>query len=543
MTHPTPVLRGSATVMSRRDAPVDVIVALVFVVSFAFVMHAFQYRDAFAESDIYRVLVGILDGANSGSGIASKLHYDNTFGIGYLSALYAFAAPATLRDPDRLTGLINDVGFWSMMAGLVFFWCAVSIAHGTRAGVVALIVFALAPTIAELGTSGHPVIPMFALVCAAATLLFLPVTGWHAVVAAIGGGVLLLAGLTMRGDVFLAFPWLVLTRIDTRSLRGFIVSGLVRSIAPLAALIVFFVLQHLIVPHQVGPVLGEYFGGWVRISFIAGNAMFIPLGFGTATTAVAAVAAVWLAVRARPGDDGRGQNGMAQFLGPAALTLVPLVFFVAIQGPTRHFMMTYAGLSILLAVWLTATLAMRRFVALAVVVLLTGASQVLAEAVRLPVLAANDARSPLRPIWTGYQTATHAPLGFFWKRHDALAHRRALLQAEGDTLTTPCQSHTIVLTGETAQLFSRLYAGGTPVEAQRVGADDIFGRVGAARSITMLVLQEVTIWPKDPVATVVADPAYKDYKLYQDPYTLSVYDRTPIPPDRQAKFGCSAPTE
>ena len=334
MTHPTPVLRGSATVMSRRDAPVDVIVALVFVVSFAFVMHAFQYRDAFAESDIYRVLVGILDGANSGSGIASKLHYDNTFGIGYLSAFYAFAAPATLRDPDRLTGLINDVGFWSMMAGLVFFWCAVSIAHGTRAGVVALIVFALAPTIAELGTSGHPVIPMFALVCAAATLLFLPVTGWHAVVAAIGGGVLLLAGLTMRGDVFLAFPWLVLTRIDTRSLRGFIVSGLVRSIAPLAALIVFFVLQHLIVLHQVGPVLGEYFGGWVRISFIAGNAMFIPLGFGIATTAVAAVAAVWLAVRARPGDDGRGQDGMAQFLGPAALTLVPLVFFVAIQGPS-----------------------------------------------------------------------------------------------------------------------------------------------------------------------------------------------------------------
>jgi hypothetical protein len=76
-----------------------------------------------------------------------------------------------------------------------------------------------------------------------------------------------------------------------------------------------------------------------------------------------------------------------------------------------------------------------------------------------------------------------------------------------------------------------------------VGADDIFGWVGAARAITVLALQEVTIWPNDPVATIVADPAYKDYKLYQDPYTLSVYDRTPIPPDRQAKFGCAAPTE
>ena len=82
-----------------------------------------------------------------------------------------------------------------MIAGLLCFWSAVSIAHGARAGTVALIVFALAPTVAELGTSGHPVIPMFAPLCAAATLLFLPVTGWRAGVAAIGGGVLLLAGL------------------------------------------------------------------------------------------------------------------------------------------------------------------------------------------------------------------------------------------------------------------------------------------------------------------------------------------------------------
>jgi hypothetical protein len=543
VSHANPVVRGSATVVLHRAVPVDVVVALVFVVVFAFVLYAFQYRDAFAESDIYRVLVGMLDGANSGSGVASRLHYDNTFGFGYLGAFYAFADPATLRDPDRLTGLINDVGFWSMMAGLVFFWSAVAVAHGARAGTVALIVFALTPTVAELGTSGHPVIPMFALVGAAATLLFLPLTGWRAVVAAMFGGVLLLGGLMTRGDVVLAFPWLVLTRVDTRSLRGFIVSGLLRSVAPMAALIVYFVLQHLIVPHLVGPVLGEYFGRWISISFIAGNILFIPLGFGIATTIAAAVAALWLAVRARPGDDGRGHNGMAQFLGPAALTLVPLAFFVASPGPTRHFLMTYAGLSILLAVWLTDTMAMRRLVALGVVVLLACTGQVLAEAARRPVLAAEAARSTLRPVWTGYLTATHAPLGLFWKRHEALAQRRALWQEEGDKLTTPCQTHTILLTGETAQLFSRMYTGGTPVEAQRVGIDDILGRVGATRRVTVLALANSLLWPKDPVATVVADPAYKDYKLYRDPYTLSVYDLTPIPPDRQATFGCSAPLD
>ena len=95
-----------------------------------------------------------------------------------------------------------------------------------------------------------------------------------------------------------------------------------------------------------------------------------------------------------------------------------------------------------------------------------------------------DARSPYRPIWTGYLTATHAPLGIFWKRHEALADRRALWQAEGDMLTTPCQSHTIILTDETAQLFSPFYAGGASVKAQRVRADDMFERDCAAGAIT-----------------------------------------------------------
>src|SRR4051794_28974470 len=111
-----------------------------------------------------------------------------------------------------------------MLVGLLCFWCAVSIAHGARTGTVALIIFALCPTIPELGTFGHPVIPMFALLCIGSTLLFLPVTGWRGVLAAFGGSMYLLAGLMTRGEIILAFPWLLLTRVDTRSLRGFIVS-------------------------------------------------------------------------------------------------------------------------------------------------------------------------------------------------------------------------------------------------------------------------------------------------------------------------------
>jgi len=542
MLHTTSTFARLVTSPLRRGLPIDFIVALIFLLLFAIGVHAFQYRGALAESDLYRVLVGLLDGEVGGTGIASSLHYDNTFGFGYLAAFYAFADPATLRDPDKLMNLINQVGFWFMLIGLLCFWCAASVAHGARAGTVALIIFALGPMILELGTSGHPVIPMFALLCAGATLLFLPVTGWRAALAAFGGSVFLVAGLMTRGEIFLAFPWLVLTRVDTRSPRGFFVSCILRSVAPVAAIIVFLILQRLFVPNQLGSTVDEYFGRWFSFSIIVVGLVYVALGCGIATAAVGGLATLWLAWRARPGDDGLGQAGMAQFLGPAALVLVPLGFFLPnAAGPTRHFMLTYAGFSILIAVALTAGLAMRRVVALGVALLLGAANQVLAEIVRLPVLAANDARSPYRPIWTGYLTSTHAPLGWEWRRHDALAKRHALWQAEGNMLATPCQPRTIILTDETSELASRLYAGSTPVEAHRERFDDIRARLGVQRSKIILELQKAAMWPEDPVALILADPAYDDYKLYQDPYTLSKYDRTPIPPDRQAQFGCRDP--
>ena len=68
-------------------------------------------------------------------------------------------------------------------------------------------------------------------------------TGWRAALAAFGGAVFLLAGLTTRVDIIFAFPWLVCTRADTRSLRNLIVSCVLRSIAPVAVIIVFLFLN------------------------------------------------------------------------------------------------------------------------------------------------------------------------------------------------------------------------------------------------------------------------------------------------------------
>src|SRR5689334_4087463 len=216
---------------------VDFLIAIIFILVFAAVIYLFQYRHALAESDLYRVLVGLMDGAVSGKGLASDLHYDREFGFGYLAAFYTFVSPDTLRDPDRLMALMNQVGFWTMLPGLLLFWCAVRLIHGSLPATVALIVFALGPMIPEMATSGHQTIPMFGFLCAGAVLLFLPLTGWRAILAAAAGGLCLLAGMTIRGELFLALPWIVLSRVDTRSIRGFIVSLFLRALAPALALV------------------------------------------------------------------------------------------------------------------------------------------------------------------------------------------------------------------------------------------------------------------------------------------------------------------
>ena len=255
-------------------------------------------RNALAESDLYRVLVGLMDGASSGTGIASDLHFNREFGFGYLAAFYAFVDPATLRDPDRLMALINQVGFWSMLAALAFFWCAVQLIHGSRVATIALVVFALGPMVPELATSGHQTIPMLAFLFAGASLLMLPVTGWKAVLAAFAGGVLLLIGMTVRGELFLALPWIVLARVDARSWRAFLKSAILRSIAPALALVSFIVLQHYVessITTTISSGVTTYFVKAYAWSLVIPGVFYLVTGSGIVTVVLAAIAAVAIA--------------------------------------------------------------------------------------------------------------------------------------------------------------------------------------------------------------------------------------------------------
>jgi hypothetical protein len=544
----------------------DTVFALVFILIYAVLIRLYEYHDAFAESDLYRMLIGLLDGEVSGRGIASPLHYDREFGFGYLSSLYAFVSPAALRDPDRLMVIMNQIGFWAMIPGLIFFWVAVRLIHGARTATVALIVMALGPMNPEMFTSGHPTIPMFAFLTAAAVLLFLPLTGWKAVLAGVAAFLLLLAGMTTRGEIFLAFPWLVLSRADTRSVRSFFISFVVRSIVPVATIVGFLVLQkHLqsTIHSELGTRVGTFFMesySWVTV---VPGLVYMALGCGIVTVLAAGIAVTCYSghnlVKKVPLT-----SWTPEFLGPMALVLTPLVFFVPNPVPTRHFFLVLAGLAVLIGIALARSPAISRGVALGIALAIGAGNQVMAEVVRPTLVRINQAASPYIPAPEAYPTATHANLGWEWRRHAALLQRRLEWNALGDKIRTSCDARNIVLSDEYEQIFSRLYVNGTPVEANRinipvkadtegtagdtkdrvhlalVGKGDLRlpGAIGTRDGKTFVMVEKAHAWPADAVAAILANPAYNDYKIIADPYTMSRYDKVPIPADRQPHFGC-----
>lgn len=523
--------RGDARIAARA-ARIDLFVALAAFAVFIALEVVFQYRHVLGEPDLYRVLVGLLDGIDSGRYLNSPLHYDRDFGFGYLAVMYRFVDPAVLRDPDRLTVLMNQVGLWALIPGLPCLWAAIRLVHGSLVATVALIVFAFSPMMVELGTSGHPVLPMFGFLSAAALCLFLPARGWAAVLAGAAGALLLLCGLLCRGEIFLAFPWLVLSRIDTRNVGRFILSGILRSIAPVAALVMFFVLQQSVVRTQMGNTVGHYFFEFYAWATVIPGSVYMAVGCGLATAALGMLAAAWLVLTRARGLD---------LLGPLALTIVPLAFFLPNPQPTRHFMMTLIGFGILLGIALARRPALSRAAGFGSVLALVVVNHALAELARPLLLHENEMHSPYLPTNDAYQTTTHANIGWFWQRHAALIARRERWQAFGDRAMTSCDPYTLILSDEGPSIFSRLWAGGAPVTADRFVLGKFLGFQGARAGRHFIVLEKLNGWPGDAVAAVLADPALDRYKLLQDPWTMSRYDATPIPPDRAAKLGCAAP--
>jgi hypothetical protein len=310
--------------------------------------------------------------------------------------------------------------------------------------------------------------------------------------------------------------------------------------------------------------VGTYFlesYSWVTVR---PGLVYLALGCGIVTVVASVVAVAWYgginAMRGRPLG-----TWAPELMGPIALVLIPLVFFLPNPVPTRHFFLVLAGMAILLGITLVRIPRISRVLTCCIALAIGAGDQVASEMARPTLVRINEAHSPYISVPEAYPTATHANLGWEWERHDTLLERREKWNAFGEKLLTSCDAHVMVLSDEMEQIFSRLYENGTPVKARRIlipvsaatptvkndGEDAVHlalvgdgnlrlpGFIGVRDGKTFIMVEKAHAWPADPVAAILANPAYNDYKIIGDPYTMSQFDKTPVPPDRQPRFGCS----
>jgi hypothetical protein len=505
-------------------------------------IYVFRYRGLLGEDDLYRMLVGLLDGARSGAYLASANQYGKAFSFGYIAALYRFADPRTLADPARLIGLINGLGFWSAAAGSLCLWLLARMLYGLRAATVAVMLFALSPMMLELGTSGHPILPAFALFAAGACCLVAPARGARGLFLSFAGAVLLLAGLTARAEVLLGFPFVVVARADFRGWPRFLKCAGQRAIAPALATGVFFALKWKFIDStpgtgRLGPFLAEFIR-WKEIP-IGVLVLVLNCGIATAVAGAMAVGTMAGALRAAPAASAERTALLDLAIGPLALMAPALVFWIANPRPGRHFILCLAGVSMLAGGTIARRFGARTFAVYAVALGIVAGNQALGAVTGPLILMYAPSKLVVLPEHT-----RHLPRGFptgtSWGYHRAHVAEQRKTDAFATRVEGVCDERTLVMSLDATQIFAGLYEASGAWSADEVKLRRFPVWEARINGRAVRVLSESEGWPVDAAADAMADPALSGYKLARDPDSISIYDRAEIPPDRAAHLGCSS---
>jgi len=532
---------GSSSIASPAGSAIDLATAAVAIVLYAVWSYAFQYKGMFGETDLYRVAIGLLHGARTGTDIAPALHYGKAFSFGYIAALYWFLDRATLAEPQTLLALINSIGYWSALAGCVLFWLMTRILYGLRTATIALCLFAFSPLLLDLGTSGSQILPAFALLMAGALSLCVRSRGAMRALLACLGAVLLLAALTVRAEVGLAFPFIATMRADTRSFRSYAAGAACGAVAPAMACLAFGAIKHTFIDSQSGvDSLNSLLNIYVLIhQNIPAVILVFPYACGVATTLVAIAAIVWI-VRHPAFVCPTPSPARAEWIQvlPALILILPsFAFWMMNPRPGRHFILCLAGLSILVGLACEAYCAfppLGKYAALAAVLLLNQGIAAATESFMLRAIPSKLITPPghvrLFPggIYLGTAIAFH--------RETIREFSRA--QEFAAQLRGSCDPKLAVITELRPQVFWSLYNPSASWSNGRIGAFLYYRSDAPGRSY--LVLSGREGWPNDPVESVLNDPTLRDFKILRDPETRSIYDRAAIPASRAARLGCTA---
>lgn len=492
------------------------------------IVACFGYRDNFGEPDMSIVGMGIVYGANWGDRLAGHLQYGMTFSFGYYQVLYLLMQDSAMRDPVQVARTINAAGLgFALLFALNLGLMLNRLLAQRSTALFILIAFVFCPISLPFLASGHPFIGACAFLFLSCwfALLSLEQPLPQQVARLLAAFLSMLFGLTLRGDVALALPfvlaaaWACSGHLDNQQRR--------RQLAAVAvmlglAFLAFLVLQRPYASNAGGAAgsLATFAAKFIALSHVAKGVVLLVMAFGLLSVPVLG----WTLYKSRS----LIPTQRPMLLVWLVLLLPSLAFWLPNPQPARHFL-----LPILAMFGIIGTLAehylhdTKRAVLLGFV--LAAGNQAAAELARPLIVRTYQWSYPAE----GLRRATQqTPVGFFPLDQAAnrLAQERA--QQEAAHLAASQPRRLLVLSDAYEYMATALMVADPTLRAskEKVGNFEALLLSNDERRIYFIIKR--FFWPGDTLAAVLKLPEYADYTIYAQPSTMSRYDHTPVPPGR-----------
>jgi hypothetical protein len=530
ISSPYPVMVGT---------PYFIFVAVLFV----FLIGLFHFTTELNEGDLYRVVLGLLNGKASGLGLDDPTQYGIRFGYGYVAMIYWLGELQifSIAHRESLIEAINAIGFVASIAIVVLLMTSLQIMYGAATALLASIIFLFSPLFLETATSGHQLLIALAFFFAANLVLLLDVRGRWKILSYATAAFLLFAGLTMRAELPLAFPWLVFAERPTAFLsrRLYISNVLARSCVCLFSFAVFQIVFHFYVntpPTGDGMSgLSTFMGQFYSPRNILRGFVILVVGSGVATVVAGCV--VLFVGRTAMIEDFRLLSFVAvasNLFGPLSLIVVGAMFWIPNPNPARHFTFFLLGLAVLISLSVTRRFRVNGAGAIVAGLAIVIANQALAEVARPIVL--RNLHSPYIRFPEHNPTTGAVPLGSFPRHHASMVERMEVLTNFGRTVVGSCEPQLLVLTSNGPLMAGLMFKRqiDTRVSLAKVSSYNALKVVRQGQ--TFLFVDPLEIWPQDPVSVILNDTALDRFKILRDIFSNSIDDKLAVPASRIANY-------
>lgn len=445
------VAAGPAPAVSGKELwRVDLALLALAATLFALFLTVYAFDTQLSEWDLYLAALGLWDGYHSGQGIGSPLHYGKWHSFGYVLAVYALGAPDTFGPGGDLFRVMNLLGFWATVLCLPLLWAALAAGYGRKVAWPATAIFIGSPVFLELAGGAHPLLLALAALLGGTILLWYRARGAAELILRLLAAIVLCLALTIRLEVALAFPLLVLAPPAGRKWKPYLRGCLLRLGVTVAACAGFLLARSQILARGE-ETSTEFVEAWYRLENI-------PIGIGALSLAVglaSMVALAWAGLRfARTigRSDKRWTTRLYRLLpmlGPLAVIGATFIFWIANPLPARHFLLLALGAAIVIAVAATAGRRSLRSAMVLAAVLIAG-NQLLSALVNPYVVQASGFAAH-----RGWPYLLTAPSGFAWDRRAMLKEKWTdSMQAARLVASGRCGQRVIV----SAQLSSAVVA-------------------------------------------------------------------------------------